>query len=93
MTQQSREQQRSTIRATEQSGTDPLVIAAAASVLLSWYEYFGRGNKEMGLFVGLWPPTILAFASYFRQRKMLAQVESMMPTSIRETVNRMMGIQ
>jgi hypothetical protein len=53
----------------QKTGTDPWVIAAGASVILSWYEFFLRGNKEMGLFVGLWPPTFLAFASYFEQRR------------------------
>ena len=46
---------------------DPAVALAAASVAMSWYEFFGRKNKARGLFVGLWPPTILAFASYFKQ--------------------------
>ncbi|WP_424017182.1 hypothetical protein ACOZ4N_15045 [Halorientalis pallida] len=54
----------------QETGTDPWVIAAGASVILSWYEFFLRDNKEMGLFVGLWPPTFLAFASYFEQRRM-----------------------
>lgn len=92
MAQQGRQrEERETIRATRRTGTDPLVMAAAASVLLSWYEFFVRGNREMGLFVGLWPPTILAFASYFRQAQILSRVETMVPGSIRETVNRMMG--
>jgi len=54
----------------EETGTDPWLIAAGASVLLSWYEFFLRGNKEMGLFIGLWPPTFLAFGSYFQQTRM-----------------------
>ncbi|RXK50491.1 hypothetical protein [Halorientalis pallida] len=54
----------------QKTGTDPWVIAAGASVILSWYEFFLRDNKEMGLFVGLWPPTFLAFAGYFEQRRM-----------------------
>ncbi|WP_084802687.1 hypothetical protein [Halorientalis sp. IM1011] len=53
----------------EKTGTDPWILAAGASVILSWYEFFLRDNKEMGLFVGLWPPTFLAFASYFEQRR------------------------
>lgn len=51
-------------------GTDPAVLAAGASVLLSWHLYFMKGNRALGLFVGLWPPTILAFASYFSQTEM-----------------------
>lgn len=56
--------------------TDPAVIAAGASVVLSWYQFFVRGNREMGLFVGLWPPTVLAFASYFNQTRMADRLRS-----------------
>lgn len=45
-------------------GSDPVVAAAGASVLFSWYQYHVRGNKHYGLFTGLWAPTLLAFASY-----------------------------
>ena len=62
--------------ATAQTGTDPAVMAAGASVLLSWYFFFGRDDRELGLFVGLWPPTLLAFASYFRQTRMSDKLES-----------------
>ncbi|SEN63771.1 hypothetical protein SAMN05216388_100477 [Halorientalis persicus] len=62
--------EREVTEAAQKTGTDPWVIAAGASVILSWYEFFLRDNKEMGLFVGLWPPTFLAFASYFEQRRM-----------------------
>ena len=58
------------MRAAEETGTDPAVMAAAGSVLVSWYFYFVQGDREMGLFTGLWPPTILAFASYFEQTRM-----------------------
>ena len=54
----------------ERAGSDIALLGAAASVLLSWYEFYYRGNKTGGIFVGLWPPTILAFASYLRQRGM-----------------------
>ena len=54
----------------ERAGSDVALIGAAASVLLAWYEFYGRGNKTGGIFVGLWPPTILAFATYLRQRGM-----------------------
>ncbi len=55
----------------------PAFLASAASVGLAWYYFFLRGERERGLFVGLWPPTILAFASYFNQRKMRKQIESL----------------
>lgn len=55
---------------TAKTGTDPAIVASGASVLLSLYHFFVKGNSEMGIFVGLWAPTILAFASYFTQTKM-----------------------
>ncbi len=68
----------------EQAGTkagetamDPAVTAAALSVALSWYFFFLRGDRHRGLFVGLWPPTILAFASYFKQTRMSDRVASL----------------
>ena len=38
------------------------VTAAGASCLLSEWLWFG-GNKEQGLFVGLWVPSILSFGT------------------------------
>ena len=73
---QSRQQER-VMEATSETGTDPAVIAAAASVFLSWYEYFVADEKAMGLFVGLWPPTIFAFASYFNETRMADQLRRM----------------
>lgn len=46
------------------------MLAAAGSVLLSWYYFFARGDRMRGLFVGLWAPTIFAFVSYFKQTRM-----------------------
>lgn len=77
MFQQQRSREEEAIEATaEAAGTDPAVIAAGASVLLSWHQFFLRGNREMGLFIGLWPPTILAFASYFTQTKMSDRIRN-----------------
>lgn len=53
---------------TPMSVGDPVAIAAAASVLFSWYNFYIRGEKETGLFVGLWAPTLLAAASYLQQK-------------------------
>ncbi|ADD07122.1 uncharacterized protein Nmag_3572 [Natrialba magadii ATCC 43099] len=71
----------------------PAVLAAAASVGLAWYYFFLRGDRERGLFVGLWPPTILAFASYFNQRKMRQQLDSITQpgTTIKNALDSMMG--
>lgn len=62
--------------ATAETGTDPAVVAAGMSVLLSWYYFYGKGDRALGLFIGLWPPTILAFASYFKQTRMSDKLES-----------------
>ncbi len=54
---------------TEEVGTDGLgtaVMASIASVALALYFYYVRGDKQRGQFVGLWPATILAIASYFK---------------------------
>ncbi|MFC4437583.1 MULTISPECIES: hypothetical protein [Natrialbaceae] len=71
----------------------PAAIASAASVGLSWYYFFIRGDRQRGIFVGLWPPTILAFASYFNQRKMRKQLDSVMQpgTTLKNAIDSMMG--
>lgn len=86
----SQRQQRKAMEATAETGTDPAVIASAASVVLSWYYFFVRGNRELGLFVGLWPPTIMAFASYFNQTRMASMLRRATGRSgITESVQRM----
>lgn len=69
----------------------PAALASAASVGLSWYYFFIRGDRQRGLFVGLWPPTILAFASYFNQRKMRNQLDALTrpAASIKQTLESM----
>lgn len=83
------------VRATAQkTGSDPAVVAAAASVLLSWYYFFVKGDRERGIFVGLWPPTIFAFVSYFQQTQMKNRLDRVMgqdPSGVRETVQRIVG--
>lgn len=59
----------------EQRAADIAVIASAASVLLAWYQFYYKKNKSSGLFIGLWPPTILAFASYFNQKAMIDKLD------------------
>lgn len=56
--------------AAERTGRDPFVLASLASIPLAWYYFFGKGDRERGIFVGLWAPTLLAFGSYFRQTRM-----------------------
>ncbi|WP_254768006.1 hypothetical protein [Salinilacihabitans rarus] len=71
----------------------PAALASAASVGLAWYYFFLRGDRERGLFVGLWPPTILAFASYFNQRKMRQQLNTITQpgSTLRNAIDSMMG--
>lgn len=90
--QTTRQQREQAMAAAEETGTDPAVVAAGASVVLSWYYFFVRGDKERGIFVGLWPPTLLAFASYFRQTRMHDRLQrASNPSGVRETVQRMVG--
>jgi hypothetical protein len=60
----------------KQTGRDPVILAAVGSVLLSWYQFYVRGNKEYGLFIGLWPPTLLAFSNAIRINNISRKVES-----------------
>lgn len=46
--------------------SDPVVLAAIASVLFSWYQFYVRDDRQYGLFVGLWAPTLLGFADYLQ---------------------------
>jgi hypothetical protein len=80
-----------TMEAAGESTTDLAIIASAASVALSWYQFFGRGNKMQGMFIGLWPPTILAFASYFNQKRMEQKLTSMGPSRIRESIEQILS--
>ncbi len=60
-------------------GADLLVVSAVVSVVLSLYVYFVRGEQRRGIFVGLWPSTIIALASYLKLRSVadrLAELES-----------------
>ena len=53
---------------------DPVATIAAGSVLLSWYQFYVRGDKQQGIFVGLWAPTLLAAAGYLQQRSLVRKV-------------------
>ncbi len=57
-------------------GLSPAVVASIGSVALALYYYYVRGDKQRGQFVGFWPVTILALASYFKLeeiKQMLAE--------------------
>jgi hypothetical protein len=47
---------------------DPIALAAIASVFLSLFTFYVRKNKQQGIFMGLWAPTLLALASYVQRR-------------------------
>lgn len=70
----------------------PAFMAAAASVALSWYLY-ATDNRHMALFVGLWPPTILSFASYVRERRIMNSVEQLTSPgeSVRDAIESVIG--
>ncbi len=67
-----------TAESTFELGADSQLAMAGLSVLLSWYLYHIRGNRQLGLFVGLWPPTQLAFASYMKVTAINNKLEEMM---------------
>ena len=60
----------------KRTGFDPVIIMAAGSVLLAWFQYYVRGNKEHGMFIGLWPPTLLAFSNAVRINEISEKIES-----------------
>lgn len=70
----------------KRTGRDPVLMAALGSVVLSWYQFYVRGNKEHGLFMGLWPPTLLAFSNAIRINNIDRKVES----SAVNLINRLM---
>jgi hypothetical protein len=44
----------------------PAALASMGSVALALYFYYVRGDKQRGQFIGLWPSTILALATYIQ---------------------------
>ena len=52
-----------------------MAMVAAGSVLYSWYRFYVRGDKEGGIFVGLWAPTLLAASSYLQQKDMVRKIK------------------
>ena len=72
--------------------TDTIVVAAAASVVLSLVQYYGRGRKETGIFVGLWAPTLLAFANYYKHDQTAERLEDASSGGrVIDSVERMVG--
>lgn len=44
-----------------------ILSAVIISFVLSVYLWFS-GQKEAGIFVGIWVPSLLSFGSYFKQQ-------------------------
>ncbi|MCL9814247.1 hypothetical protein [Natranaeroarchaeum aerophilus] len=75
---------------TMEAGADTALIASVVSVGLALYAYFARGDRELGIFVGLWAPTILTLSNHFKQRDIEQQLQSMplagSSGNVRETI-------
>ena len=48
---------------TDRGRATTLILAAAGSSLAASVWLFLTGNKEMGIFIGLWVPSILSFGN------------------------------
>ena len=57
------------------SAGDPVATAAVASVAYSWFKFYVRGDKQDGIFVGLWAPTLFAAASYLQQKDLVRKLK------------------
>lgn len=47
-------------------GTNLIIIAAIISLFVAVYMWF-VGNKDAGLFIGLWVPSLFALATYLKK--------------------------
>lgn len=47
-------------------GTSWIIIAAIISLALAIYVWF-TGDKDSGLFIGLWVPSLFALAAYLKK--------------------------
>ena len=87
------EEERSTERRMDgdEQPIGPAGIASVASVGLALYYYFLKGDRQRGLFVGLWAPTILSFASYLDGRKIRQQLDTLTrpASTIKDTIESM----
>ena len=72
---ESREEVERMVEKTPMSLGDPVATLAAGSVLYSWFNFYVRGNKQRGIFIGLWAPTLLAFSNAVRINDISRKVE------------------
>jgi len=84
------EKSQETKQAAKQTGLDPVVLFSVASVLISWYYFFVQGEREKGLFVGLWPPTLIAFSSYLREVRIYDMLREHTERNLLTRVQRML---
>jgi hypothetical protein len=56
--------------------SEPVVLAAVASVAFSWYQFYVRENEVHGIFVGLWAPTLLGAASYLKELRIAEKINA-----------------
>jgi hypothetical protein len=47
-------------------GTSWIIAAALVSFILAIYVWF-TGNKDAGLFIGLWVPSLFSLATYLKK--------------------------
>lgn len=47
-------------------GTSWIIVAAVISLFIAVYMWFA-GNKDAGLFIGLWVPSLFALATYLKK--------------------------
>lgn len=47
-------------------GTHWIIVAAIISLIIAIYVWF-TGDRESGLFIGLWVPSLLALATYLKK--------------------------
>jgi hypothetical protein len=60
---------------TSEQASSGAVIAAGLSILYSWYLFFLKQDRQRGIFVGLWAPTIIGLASYLEQTDMVEKMQ------------------
>ncbi|ELY55446.1 hypothetical protein C491_17072 [Natronococcus amylolyticus DSM 10524] len=65
-----------TLEKTPPSSGDPVTVAAALSVMYSWYLFYLKEDRRAGPFVGLWAPTLLGAVAYFQQKGLYATLEN-----------------
>lgn len=74
-TQETAEEAERMVDATPLSAGDPIVAAAVASVMYSWYQFYINNDSQTAMFVGLWAPTLLTAASYLQEKDLIRRLK------------------